>query len=165
MDGGRRPPNPPPGGDGPSKSGGKAPPSGGGGSGGAPSIFGGDVTTAKVFAAPDSVVVHPLVLLSVVDHYYRMGYKDAKDKRVVGVILGESDKGRVDVVNSFAVPYEEDPRDPGVFYLDHDYLETMYSMFRKVGGWVGLWWWWGGGARRAARTVLPSSEQPSTLPP
>ena len=29
----------------------------------------------------------------------------------------------VDVTNSFAVPCEEDPRDPRVFFLDHDYLE------------------------------------------
>jgi 26S proteasome regulatory subunit N8 len=46
------------------------------------------------------VVVHPLVLLSVVDHYNRVA-KDSK-RRVVGVMLGESYKGRVDVTNSFA---------------------------------------------------------------
>ena len=46
------------------------------------------------------VVVHPLVLLSVVDHYNRVA-KDSK-RRVVGVLLGEAYKGRVDVTNSFA---------------------------------------------------------------
>ena len=50
--------------------------------------------------AIDQVVVHPLVLLSVVDHYNRVA-KDTK-KRVVGVILGESYKGRIDATNSFA---------------------------------------------------------------
>jgi 26S proteasome regulatory subunit N8 len=30
----------------------------------------------------------------------------------------------VDVTNSFAVPFEEDPKDQRVFFLDHDYLET-----------------------------------------
>ena len=49
---------------------------------------------------PEQVVVHPLVLLSVVDHYNRVA-KDTK-KRVVGVLLGESYKGRVDATNSFA---------------------------------------------------------------
>lgn len=49
---------------------------------------------------PEQVVVHPLVLLSVVDHYNRVA-KDSK-KRVVGVLLGESYKGRVDATNSFA---------------------------------------------------------------
>lgn len=49
---------------------------------------------------PDSVVVHPLVLLSVVDHYNRVA-KDTR-KRVVGVILGESHKGTLEATNSFA---------------------------------------------------------------
>lgn len=49
---------------------------------------------------PDKVVLHPLVLLSVVDHYNRVA-RDTK-KRVVGVLLGETYKGQVDVTNSFA---------------------------------------------------------------
>ncbi len=35
----------------------------------------------------NTVIVHPLVLLSIVDHYNREA-KDNKDKRVVGVLLG-----------------------------------------------------------------------------
>lgn len=34
--------------------------------------------------------------------------------------------------NSFAVPFDEDDRDPDVYFLDHDYLESMYTMFKKV---------------------------------
>ena len=49
---------------------------------------------------PDQVVVHPLVLLSVVDHYNRVA-KDTR-KRVIGLLLGETSKGRTDVTNSFA---------------------------------------------------------------
>lgn len=49
---------------------------------------------------PESAVVHPLVLLSVVDHYNRVA-RDTK-KRVVGLLLGEHSKGRVDITNSFA---------------------------------------------------------------
>ena len=76
------------------------------------------------------VVVHPLVMLSVTDHYNRVA-KGTK-KRVVGMLLGHSHKGRVDVVNSFAVPFAEDPTDPRVWFLDHFYLDRMYAMFRKV---------------------------------
>ena len=50
--------------------------------------------------APESAVVHPLVLLSVVDHYNRVA-RDTK-KRVVGLLLGETYKGKVEVANSFA---------------------------------------------------------------
>jgi len=34
--------------------------------------------------------------------------------------------------NAFAVPFEEDSRNPAVFYLDHNYLENMMAMFKKV---------------------------------
>mmetsp|Transcript_12745 Transcript_12745/g.14677 ORF Transcript_12745/g.14677 Transcript_12745/m.14677 type:complete len:138 (-) Transcript_12745:22-435(-) len=82
-------------------------------------------------APPSQVVVHPLVLLSVVDHYNRIA-KDIPGKRVVGCLLGETYQGRVDVSNSFAVPFEEDPKDPSIWYLDHNFLENMFGMFRKV---------------------------------
>uniref|UniRef100_A0A0A9XNE7 26S proteasome non-ATPase regulatory subunit 7 n=1 Tax=Lygus hesperus TaxID=30085 RepID=A0A0A9XNE7_LYGHE len=84
-----------------------------------------EVVTSKV-------VVHPLVLLSVVDHFNRMG-KIGNQKRVVGVLLGcWKPKGVLDVSNSFAVPFDEDDKDKSVWFLDHDYLENMYGMFKKV---------------------------------
>eukprot|EP00668_Euglena_longa_P021282 GGOE01026494.1.p1 GENE.GGOE01026494.1~~GGOE01026494.1.p1 ORF type:complete len:343 (+),score=67.24 GGOE01026494.1:53-1030(+) len=81
---------------------------------------------------PTEVIVHPLVLLSTVDHYNRLNAGVVAGKRVVGVLLGTSLKGTVDVTNSFAIPFEEDPKSPNIFYLDHNFLESMYSMFRKV---------------------------------
>ncbi|XP_064640117.1 26S proteasome non-ATPase regulatory subunit 7-like [Lineus longissimus] len=77
------------------------------------------------------VVVHPLVLLSVVDHFNRMG-KVGNMKRVVGVLLGSNRQGVLDVSNSFAVPFDEDDKDKSVWFLDHDYLENMATMFKKV---------------------------------
>jgi len=78
------------------------------------------------------VIVHPLVLLSVVDHFNRMS-KIGNQKRVVGILLGcRKEKGVLDVSNSFAVPFDEDDKDRSVWFLDHDYLEVMYSMFKKV---------------------------------
>uniref|UniRef100_A0A8C6SBT4 26S proteasome non-ATPase regulatory subunit 7 n=1 Tax=Neogobius melanostomus TaxID=47308 RepID=A0A8C6SBT4_9GOBI len=81
--------------------------------------------------AVENVVVHPLVLLSVVDHFNRIG-KVGNQKRVVGVLLGSWHKKVLDVSNSFAVPFDEDDRDDSVWFLDHDYLENMYGMFKKV---------------------------------
>ena len=108
----------------------------------------------------DKVVVHPLVLLSVVDHfsrlpdllkrfalfssflvqceqlllcflYFRRMGKIGNQKRVVGLLLGSwSSKGILDIANSFAIPFDEDDKDRDVWFLDHEYLETMYSMFR-----------------------------------
>ena len=80
------------------------------------------------------VTVHPLVLLSVVDHFNRVS-KTSKVKRVVGVLLGSGKVGKeLDIANSFAVPFDEDEKDADVFFLDQDYLEIMYTMFHKVAG-------------------------------
>lgn len=32
------------------------------------------------------------------------------------------------------VPFEEDEKDPTVWFLDHNFHESMYDMFRKVNG-------------------------------
>merc|ERR1712216_120702 len=80
----------------------------------------------------DEVAVHPLVLLSVVDHFRRVEEDDSEDKRVVGVLLGEYRKGRLDVTSSFAVPFEEDENDASIWFLDHSYLEKMSGMFRRI---------------------------------
>ena len=54
------------------------------------------------FKGPKGVVVHPIVLLSAVDHFNRMS-KIGNQKRVVGVLLGSRRKGGViDVATSFA---------------------------------------------------------------
>jgi hypothetical protein len=49
----------------------------------------------------EKVVVHPLVLLSVVDHFNRMG-KIGNSQRVVGLLLGSLKNKILDVSNSFA---------------------------------------------------------------
>merc|ERR1711923_323128 len=89
--------------------------------------------TTEVSKSDSTIVtVHPLVLLSVVDHFNRMS-KIGNQKRVVGVLLGSwSSKTYLDISNSFAVPFDEDEKDPTVWFLDHQYLEQMYAMFKKV---------------------------------
>jgi len=94
---------------------------------------------------PTSVVVHPLVLLSTVDHYNRVA--QGTRKRVVGVLLGECSKGVLDITNSFAVPFDEDDRNPAIWYLDHDFLDTMYTMFRKVAAKEKIIGWYSTGPR------------------
>jgi len=76
------------------------------------------------------VVVHPIVLLSVVDHFSRCS--KGTNKRVIGTLLGEVSGGEYHVTNSFAVPFEEDARDPNVWFMDHNYHEQMYIMFKKI---------------------------------
>lgn len=78
-------------------------------------------------------VVHPLVLLSVADHHARSGGARS-NKRVIGVLLGQDNGKTVNVANSFAIPFEEDEKDPKTWFLDHNYIEGMWEMFKKVNG-------------------------------
>eukprot|EP00457_Paulinella_chromatophora_P002899 gb/GEZN01002904.1/.p1 GENE.gb/GEZN01002904.1/~~gb/GEZN01002904.1/.p1 ORF type:complete len:379 (+),score=98.82 gb/GEZN01002904.1/:80-1138(+) len=84
--------------------------------------------------ATEKVVVHPLVLLSVVDHYNRVlgDVRTDSKKRVVGILLGTKSNGILDITNSYAVPFEEDSKDPNVWFLDHNYHQEMFAMFKKV---------------------------------
>jgi 26S proteasome regulatory subunit N8 len=82
--------------------------------------------------AVKKVVVHPLVLLSVVDHFNRVS-KTQHVNRVVGVLLGSLKPDKtLDIANSFAVPFDEEDKDKSTFFFDADYLEQMYAMFYKV---------------------------------
>ncbi|KAG0707838.1 maintenance of mitochondrial structure and function-domain-containing protein [Suillus ampliporus] len=81
--------------------------------------------------AGTTVVVHPLVLLSVTDHHARTVSRTSS-KRVVGVLLGQDNGKTVNVANSFGIPFEEDEKDSKTWFLDHNYIEGMYDMFKKV---------------------------------
>ncbi|PHH71927.1 hypothetical protein CDD80_4895 [Ophiocordyceps camponoti-rufipedis] len=104
-------------------------------------------TTAETLSlVTRNVSVAPLVLLSAVDHYNRNKTK----RRVVGVLLGQNDGKNVRVSNSFAVPFEEDEKDPSVWFLDHNYVESMNDMFKKVNAREKLIGWYHSGPKLRA---------------
>ncbi|KAK7920553.1 26S proteasome regulatory subunit [Apiospora marii] len=106
-------------------------------------------TTAETLSfVSRNVTVAPLVLLSVVDHYNRAA--KGTRKRVVGVLLGQNDGKNVRVSNSFAVPFEEDNDDPSVWFLDHNYVENMNDMFKKVNAREKLIGWYHSGPKLRA---------------
>ncbi|KAL8380970.1 hypothetical protein RB595_005324 [Gaeumannomyces hyphopodioides] len=108
-------------------------------------------TTAETLSlVTRNVSVAPLVLLSVVDHYNREATHKTKNKRVVGVLLGQNDGKDVRVSNSFAVPFEEDEKNPSVWFLDHNYIESMNSMFKKVNAREKLIGWYHSGPKLRA---------------
>lgn len=92
-----------------------------------------------------TVSVAPLVLLSVADHYNRVS-KDTK-KRVVGVILGDSLNDEITVSNSYAIPFEEDEKNPSVWFLDHNFIDTMGEMFKKINAKEKLIGWYHSGPK------------------
>jgi len=64
-------------------------------------------TTTPALLLEDSethVIVHPLVLLSVLDHHSR---RQEADGRVIGTLLGRRDGNKIEITNCFAVPHAE----------------------------------------------------------
>ena len=48
------------------------------------------------------------------------------------------------------VPFEEDDKDPSVWFLDHDYIESMSDMFKKVNAKEKLIGWYHSGPKLRA---------------
>ncbi|KAH0795325.1 26S proteasome non-ATPase regulatory subunit 7 A [Histomonas meleagridis] len=79
----------------------------------------------------ERVAVHPIVLLSIADHHNRVVKNDA-NKRVIGILLGDEFKGQINVLQCFAVPFEEDSADPSILFVDTNFIDEMYALHRKV---------------------------------
>jgi len=94
---------------------------------------------------PLDVVVHPIVLLSVVDHYARLA--KGTSKRVIGTLLGEIRENKLHVLSSFAIPFEEDLRDPRIWFLDHNYHEQLAAMHKKVNAKETIVGWYSSGPK------------------
>lgn len=95
-----------------------------------------------------TVTVSPLVLLSVTDHFNRVA-KDTS-KRVVGVLLGDNTSETIKVTNSFAIPFEEDEKNSSVWFLDHNFIESMGEMFKKINAKEKLIGWYHSGPKLRA---------------
>ena len=76
-------------------------------------------------------------------------------RRVVGILLGSwSSKGVLDISNSFALPFDEDEKDRDVWFLDHEYLEHMYHMFKKVNAKERIVGWYHTGPKLHQNDIL-----------
>lgn len=76
--------------------------------------------------AVSSLVVHPLVLLSILDHHTR---RQDGAGRVIGTLLGRRDGEKVEVTNCFAVPHAE--RDEEVA-IGKDFNRQMLALHLRA---------------------------------
>jgi 26S proteasome regulatory subunit N8 len=77
------------------------------------------------------VAVHPIVLLSIADHHNRVA-PTTNAQRVIGILLGDEFEGCVNVLQSFAVPFDEETSDSPVLFIDSSFIYEMYELVRKV---------------------------------
>ncbi|KAI4462476.1 eukaryotic translation initiation factor 3 subunit f-related [Holotrichia oblita] len=85
------------------------------------------------------VKVHPVVLFQIVDAYER---RNADSYRVIGTLLGSSDKGIVEVTNCFCVPHKE--YDDQV-EAELSYAMDVYELNRRVNSNENIVGWWATG--------------------
>src|SRR6201989_1187771 len=57
---------------------------------------------------------------------------------------------RLALTRSQTVPFEEDEKDPSVWFLDHNYVESMNDMFKKVNARERLIVWYHSGPKLRA---------------
>ncbi|AMD21097.1 HEL184Wp [Eremothecium sinecaudum] len=100
----------------------------------------------------EQVTVAPLVLLSVLDHYNRTNTPETK--RCVGVILGHCTTNTIKVTNSFALPFEEDEKNPDVWFLDHNYIESMNEMCKKINAKEKMIGWYHSGPKLKSSDLM-----------
>lgn len=118
-----------------------------------------DQTPSVFLPSAAKVDVHPLVLLSLVDHYARVNNKVHSKRRVVGILLGRYKKGAnnmvtLDINNSFAVPFDEEDNNPEVYFFDKSYAEEMYDMQRRVFPQIQIVGWYSSGPAIQANDML-----------
>jgi 26S proteasome regulatory subunit N8 len=47
-------------------------------------------------------------------------------------MLGEEKEGIFEITNSYAIPFDENNKQQGVWFIDNVYHEEMYKMYRKI---------------------------------
>lgn len=75
------------------------------------------------------------------------GGAPASSMTTSGASMSELAQGTVNVTNSFAVPFEEDPKNPDIWYLDQHYIHGMLEMFKKIDARERLLGWYHSGPR------------------
>jgi len=75
-----------------------------------------------------SVIVHPVVIISVLDHFIRRN--ESEGQRVIGTLLGvyNSQEGSVEIRNCFPVPHTEGEQ----LAVDMDFHTNMLQLHQRV---------------------------------
>lgn len=95
-----------------------------------------------------TVKLHPVVLFQIIDSYER---RNPDAQRVIGTLLGTSDKNGVEVTNCFCVPHNESEEEVAV---ELDFAKDMYDLHRKVNPQESIVGWWATGTGVTSHSAL-----------
>jgi translation initiation factor 3 subunit F len=92
--------------------------------------------------------VHPVVLVAIVDSYERRN-EDAR--RVIGTLLGNCDKGTVEITNCFTVPHNESEDEVAI---DIEFAKNQFELHKKVNASEVIVGWYSTGSDVTEHSVL-----------
>merc|ERR1712168_974990 len=92
--------------------------------------------------------VHPVVFYTIVDSYER---RNPDAHRVIGTLLGNVDKGTIEITNCFCVPHNESKEEVAV---ELDFAKDMYELHRKVNPNEVIVGWWATGHEITDHSLL-----------
>ncbi|KAK2466029.1 hypothetical protein APHAL10511_001671 [Amanita phalloides] len=120
----------------------------------------GSANAIHVPRTPAQVLVHPVALFSILDHYLRR--TDEQD-RVIGTLLGmRTDSDTVEVHTAFAMLHSETSEQVAV---DADYLKVMYDLCHRVNpGQVIVGWYSTGPTLNAYSALIQNFYSQETAP-
>jgi len=75
-----------------------------------------------------SSTIHPVVLLSALDHYMR---RNENQEFVIGCLLGMNSEGIIEIKNSFPVPHTQNPTSKK-HEVNLDFLSSMLTLHQKA---------------------------------
>ena len=116
-------------------------------------------TTGESSASAVQVLVHPLVLLHVLDHHTR---RQEDGGRVIGTLLGRRDGSVVEVTNCFAVPHAERGEEVAIGKDFNKRMMTLYTRTNRRETVVG---WYASAATGNSNATDNESSEATPPPP
>eukprot|EP00940_MAST-03C_sp_MAST-3C-sp2_P003432 g3432.t1 len=86
------------------------------------------------------VEVHPVVLLTIIDHFTRRGDEHG---RVIGTLIGRKSKGLIEITNCYPVPHTENSKRGHMVKVDVNTNSKFYDLHKQANkteeivGWYG----------------------------
>jgi COP9 signalosome complex subunit 6 len=106
----------------------------------------------KEVTATADIVLHPLVILNVTDHFTRQRVNSSASQRVIGILVGVQTGRKVEIHTSFEVVYDFVE---GAVVIDPKYLIQKRDQFLQVFPMYEILGWYTSGSSLSDRDQIP----------
>lgn len=89
----------------------------------------------------EKILIHPVVILNILKYCDGIEFPSQKNKKTIGCLLGNIKQKIISCTSSFRIPF--DGESEKLWFLDHNFLEKMAGMYKKVNGRENVIGWYG----------------------